>query len=151
MSKIFSFLFLFFLLLSNIQAQTLPYETVTVEGKSFYKYRVQSGEGLYAISRTFSVSVADIIRSNPGSNQGLQNGQELLIPIAGNVTTTENVSSSSPLVPLSAVTPTTNQGGLVDQNINFNHTVISGETVYSISKMYRSSRGVYYCTKKSNR
>ena len=139
MSKIYSFLFLFFLLLSNIEAQTLPYETVTVEGKSFYKYRVQSGEGLYAISRTFSVSVADIIRSNPGSNQGLQNGQELLIPIAGNVTTTENVSSSSPLVPLSAVTPTTNQGGLVDQNINFNHTVVSGETVYSISKMYNTS------------
>ena len=139
MSKIFSFLFLFFLLLSNIEAQTLPYETVTVEGKSFYKYRVQSGEGLYAISRTFSVSVADIIRGNPGSNQGLQNGQELLIPIAGNVPTTENVGSSSLLVPLSAATPTPNQGGPVDQNVNFKHTVVSGETVYSISKMYNTS------------
>ena len=139
MSKILSFVFLFFLLLNNIEAQTLPYETVTVEGKSFYKYRVQSGEGLYAISRTFSVSVADIIRSNPGSNQGLQNGQELLIPVAGNIATTENDGTSSNLIPVSSATPTANQGVPVDQNINFNHTVVSGETVYSISKMYNAS------------
>src|SRR5690606_36407131 len=121
------------------EAQNPQYETVTVDGKSFYKYKVQSGEGLYAISRSFSVSVADILRSNPGSNQGLQNGQELLIPVAGNIATTENVGSSSPLVPLSAATPISNQGGPIDQNINFNHTVVSGETVYSISKMYNTS------------
>ena len=139
MSKIFSLVCLLFILLSSIEAQNPQYETVTVDGKSFYKYKVQSGEGLYAISRAFSVSVADILRSNPGSNQGLQNGQELLIPIAGNIATTENVGSSSPLVPLSAATPISNQGGPVDQNINFNHTVVSGETVYSISKMYNTS------------
>ena len=139
MSKIFSLVCLFFILLSSIEAQNPQYETVTVDGKSFYKYKVQSGEGLYAISRSFSVSVADILRSNPGSNQGLQNGQELLIPVAGNIATTENVGSSSPLVPLSAATPISNQGGPVDQNINFNHTVVSGETVYSISKMYNTS------------
>ena len=139
MSKIFSLVCLLFILLSSIEAQNPQYETVTVDGKSFYKYKVQSGEGLYAISRAFSVSVADILRSNPGSNQGLQNGQELLIPIAGNIATTENVGSSSPLVPLSAATPISNQGGPIDQNINFNHTVVSGETVYSISKMYNTS------------
>ena len=139
MSKIFSLVCLFFILLSSIEAQNPQYETVTVDGKSFYKYKVQSGEGLYAISRSFSVSVADILRSNPGSNQGLQNGQELLIPVAGNIATTENVGSSSPLVPLSAATPISNQGGPIDQNINFNHTVVSGETVYSISKMYNTS------------
>lgn len=139
MSKIFPLVFLFFILLSSIEAQTLPFETVTVEGKLFYKYKVQSGEGLYAISRTFTVPVAEIIRSNPGSNQGLQSGQELLIPVAGNNVTTEKIGSSSPLLPLDAATLTHNQGRPVDQNINFNHTVVSGETVYSISKMYNTS------------
>ena len=125
-SKILSLIFLFSIVFCNIKAQNLPYEKVTVGNQSFYKYRVQSGEGLYAISRTFSVSVADIIRNNPGSTQGLQSGQELLIPIAGNI---ESNTSYTPL----------NQGGQSDQNINFNHTVVSGETVYSISNMYNTS------------
>ena len=125
-SKILSLIFLFSIVFCNIKAQNLPYEKVTVGNQSFYKYRVQSGEGLYAISRTFSVSVADIIRNNPGSTQGLQSGQELLIPIAGNI---ESNTSYTPL----------NQGGQGDQNINFNHTVVSGETVYSISNMYNTS------------
>lgn len=151
MSKILSFVFLFLLLLGNIEAQTLPFEIVTKEGKSFYKYKVQSGEGLYAISRTFSVSVADIIRSNPGSNQGLKNGQELLIPISNNVVSKENVGTSSPLVPLNPAAPIHNQGGPVDQNINFNHTVVSGETVYSISKMYNTSVEDIYRLNPSSR
>ena len=125
-NKILSLIFLFSIVFCNIKAQNLPYEKVTVGNQSFYKYRVQSGEGLYAISRTFSVSVADIIRNNPGSTQGLQSGQELLIPIAGNI---ESNTSYTPL----------NQGGQSDQNINFNHTVVSGETVYSISNMYNTS------------
>lgn len=125
-SKILSLIFLFTIVFCNIKAQNLPYEKVTVGNQSFYKYRVQSGEGLYAISRTFSVSVADIIRNNPGSTHGLQSGQELLIPIAGNI---ESSTSNTPII----------QGGQGDQNINFNHTVVSGETVYSISKMYNTS------------
>jgi len=63
MRSLFSLILLFCVTVSSSNAQNEQYETVTVDGKSFYKYRVQAGEGLYAISRTFSVSVADIIRS----------------------------------------------------------------------------------------
>lgn len=139
MIKIFSFLFLFSILFSSIEAQTQQYETVTVEGKSYYKYVVQPGEGLYAVSRTFSVSIAEILRSNPGSNQGLQSGQELLIPIAGSVVVAETSNNSTPQNPTSSSSAELNQKRPIDQNINFNHTVVSGETVYSISKMYNTS------------
>ena len=125
MRSLFSLILLFCVTVSSSNAQNEQYETVTVDGKSFYKYKVQAGEGLYAISRTFSVSVADIIRSNPGSNQGLQSGQELLIPI--------NLNSSD--LSVTAVS----QSAPIDQNVHFKHTVISGETVYSISRMYNTS------------
>ena len=125
MRSLFSLILLFCVTVSSSNAQNEQYETVTVDGKSFYKYKVQAGEGLYAISRTFSVSVADIIRSNPGSNQGLQSGQELLIPI--------NLNSSD--LSVAAVS----QSAPIDQNVHFKHTVISGETVYSISRMYNTS------------
>ena len=138
MIKIFSFLFLFSILFSSIEAQTQQYETVTVEGKSYYKYVVQPGEGLYAVSRTFSVSIAEILRSNPGSNQGLQSGQELLIPIAGSVVVAETSNNSTPQNPTSSSSAELNQKRPIDQNINFNHTVVSGETVYSIFKMYNT-------------
>ena len=105
-----------------MHAQQLPYETVTVNGQSYYKYKVQPGEGLYAISRTFSVTVAEILRNNPGANTGLQSGQELLIPTA-----TPQVAPSN---------PSTNP---VDQNVTFRHQVVSGETVYNLSKMYNTT------------
>ena len=138
MRNLFSFVFTLFIVAGSITAQNLPYETVTVDGKSYYKYKVQSGEGLYAISRTFSVSVADIIRSNPGSNQGLQSGQELLIPYNQSSTARSSISTSTPQAPASH-TSTSLQSNPVDQNVNFKHTVISGETVYSISNMYNTT------------
>ena len=113
----------------SLQAQQLPYEIVTVDGQSYYKYKVQPGEGLYAVSRTFSVSVAEIIRHNPGSNNGLQNGQELLIPISKEVEST--VSAKARQVD--------SRQDPADQNNTFKHTVVKGETVYSISRMYHTT------------
>lgn len=116
-----------------LRAQGLPYETVTVDGQSYYKYKVQPGEGLYAISRTFSVSVAEILRHNPGANSGLQSGQELLIPSASPPASQAPSNAPSPAVNTPPATAS------ADQNITFNHTVISGETVYSIAKMYNTT------------
>lgn len=114
---------------NSMQAQQLPYEIVTVDGQSYYKYKVQPGEGLYAVSRIFSISVADLLRYNPGSNNGLQNGQELLIPVTQ---VSERISSDAAPQDISRNDPT-------DQNTSFKHTVVKGETVYSISKMYHTT------------
>lgn len=115
--------------INSMQAQQLPYEIVTVDGQSYYKYKVQPGEGLYAVSRIFSISVADLLRYNPGSNSGLQNGQELLIPVTQ---VSERISSDAAPQDISRNDPT-------DQNTSFKHTVVKGETVYSISKMYHTT------------
>lgn len=132
-------IFVFMLLLSfgfySLQAQDLRYDTVTVKGQKFYKYTVKSGEGLYGIAKTFSVSVAEILRHNPGSNSGLKNGQELLIPLSAE-NADRSVTDSRPL----SVTQTVP----VDQNSTFRHTVVKGETVYSISKMYHTTVNEIY-------
>jgi len=129
LSRIFVIMFCLAVGIHSMQAQQLPYETVTVNGQSYYKYKVQPGEGLYAVSRIFSVSVAEILRHNPGSNSGLQNGQELLIPVT--LVPERTLSASIPQDP-SRQDPT-------DQNNTFKHTVVKGETVYSISRMYHTT------------
>jgi len=111
-----------------VQGQNAPYEIVTLNGQRFLKYSVKSGEGLYAISRTFSVPITEIIRHNPGANAGLKNGQQLLIPVT---------SGNEGLI--SASTGSSAQYETVDQNSTFRHTVSKGETVYSISRMYQTT------------
>ncbi|MBK5196359.1 MAG: LysM peptidoglycan-binding domain-containing protein, partial [Proteiniphilum sp.] len=121
LSKLFAVVLLLSIGFSSMQAQNLPYETVTVNGQTFYKYSVKSGEGLYAVSKTFSVSVAEILRHNPGSNSGLRNGQELLIPV-----TKDNAERNASVAPARSTAQTVP----VDQNNTFKHTVVKGETVY---------------------
>lgn len=145
LSKIFwTVLFLGISLLS-LQAQDLKYKTVEVNGQTYYEYNVQSGEGLYAISRTFSVSVADILRHNPGAERGLQNGQKLLIPVAGENKGQVVSPSQSANVPQSSQSSQSPrpfqpfQSLPADQNTTFQHTVVLGETVYGIAKMYHTT------------
>lgn len=126
---------LFFCIIGSLKllAQSLPYETVTANGQLYYKYNVKPGEGVYAVSRTFSVSVAEILRHNPDANKGLKNGQQLLIPVPANNTGVTN----TPITP----TPSSSSAHQdpVDQNTTFKHTVVRGETVYSLSKMYNTT------------
>jgi len=130
LSKIFALILLLGIGFQSLRAQDQPYEIVTVNGQRYYKYSVKAGEGLYAISRTFSVSVAEILRHNPGSATGLKNGQELLIPV-----TKENARLATSATPA----PPSGQDTSVDQNTTFRHTVARGETVYSIAKMYHTT------------
>lgn len=117
-----------------LHAQDLSYDTVTVNGQSYYKYKVQQGEGLYTISRIFSVTMAEILRHNPDANKGLKLGQELLIPVSATSQSTE-----SPPRQVQTSVPGSIQLKPTGQNITFNHTVSLGETVYSISKMYNTT------------
>ncbi len=112
-------LFLSVLTATVVMAQNRTYPTVNKNGQTFYTYKVQTGEGVYAIARTFSVSADDILKNNPDAKNGLKSGQELLIPVAGNGRAAENP--------------------LVGQNYAFKHTVMRGETLYGISQMYDTS------------
>lgn len=115
------FLFAVFLI-SGVGAQNHNLNTITKAGQTFYIYKVKSGEGLYAVSRQFGVSIDDIKKNNPGVENGLNNGQQLLIPVAEK-TAGGVASDQSP----------------VSQSKSFKHTVSRGETLYSVSKMYNTS------------
>lgn len=134
LSRVFAVIFTLCIGFLLLHAQDLSYETVTVNGQSYYKYKVQQGEGLYAISRIFSVTMAEILRHNPDANKGLKLGQELLIPVSATSQSTE-----SPFRQVQTSVPGSIQLKPTGQNITFNHTVSLGETVYSISKMYNTT------------
>ncbi|MDO5523189.1 MAG: LysM peptidoglycan-binding domain-containing protein [Bacteroidia bacterium] len=126
--KITLLFFFVAIFVSAATAQTTTYETVTQNGHTYYKYTVKQGEGLFAISRAFNVSVNDILKNNPGSDTGLRNGQELLIPASQSAAP---VASSSP-------GETTRQLP-VNQNHTFRHTIARGETLFGIAQMYNTN------------
>ena len=73
---------LLFLLISlQVSAQQSEYPIKKINGVEYYVYTVQAGEGLYAISRKFNISQADINTLNPQIQTGLKSGQEILLPI----------------------------------------------------------------------
>lgn len=137
LSKIFSIVLLFSISTLALPAQDMNYNTVEVNGQTYYEYAVQSGEGLYAVSRKFSVSVAELLRHNPGADKGLKNGQKLLVPVAGGQNKVRaDQSSARGNIAQPVHSP---QSPPADQNTAFQHTVVIGETVYSISKMYHTT------------
>lgn len=60
-------------------AQNFPQRTIN--GDNYYVYSVEPGNTLFAISRLFSVEVADLIKANPDAKEGLSIGQEIYVPI----------------------------------------------------------------------
>ena len=102
-------------------AQSSQYEKVTIEGKEFYRYEVKPGEGLFSISRTFSMPIDQILKYNPSAKDGLINGQKLNIPI-----------------------PSDNKKPVLDQNSVFYHNIERGETVYSLAAMYNTTEAEIY-------
>ncbi len=75
-------IFLIAILAMNGCASAQNYVKRTVDGREYYVYFVEPGNTLYAVSRMFSVEADDLLRANPKAAQGLEVGQELLIPIA---------------------------------------------------------------------
>lgn len=86
----------------------------TVEGEST-THKVKKGESLYSIAKQYGTTVDELKKMNniPG---GIHAGQELIIKQA---TTTAEVKESSP--------------------VKRTHKVISGESLYSIAKLYNVS------------
>ena len=102
-------------------AQSLPYEKVTIEGQEFYRYEVKPSEGLFSVSKTFSISIDQILKYNPSAKDGLMSGQKLNIPIVSD-----------------------KQKPVLDQNSVFYHNIERGETVYSLAAMYNTTESEIY-------
>lgn len=109
-------LFCILCLLSFVfQAQTKSTDIKTINGKKYYIHKVEKGQSLYAIAKTYGMDVNSILAENDDAIDGLKNGQELKIPFES-------------LLPKQTLA--------IDTNKYMYHKIAKGETVYGITKKY---------------
>ena len=104
---------------------------VTVNGKSYFKHKVATGDTLYALSKAYNVTERQITDSNLGlTAETLRLGEYILIPrhkgnsgIGRKVDTEASVSTEQDDDPKRFI----------------RHEVKRGETVYSIARRYKIS------------
>ena len=101
----------------RISAQTKSTDIKTINGKKYYIHKVEKGQSLYAIAKTYSIDVNSILVENDEAIEGLKNGQELKIPFES-------------LLP--------KQSNVIDTNKYVYHKIQKNETVYSICKKYNT-------------
>lgn len=97
-----------------VQASTVLSDSIgirTINQKAYIIHKVEKGETLYALSRKYNVDVRSIIAANPGSDNGINVGQEIMVP-----------ANNAVIVPQ-------------EQN-TITHTVTSGESLYMIGRKY---------------
>lgn len=110
------FALLFTVVLSVLSQTTYPVKTIN--GKQYYIYNVQSGEGLFAIGRKFNITPAEIVQANPGMENQVKAGLQLLIPVKKELQPATTKSAS----------------GSKQQFIE--HTVEKKQTLFAICKKY---------------
>ena len=95
---------------------------VILEGKVYYIHLVKPGQTLYSISRAYEISENEIITENPGVDRSMPAGIALKIPA------TSKAGKSIP-----QPQPET------EKQILLQHTIVKGETLYSLSKRYSTT------------
>lgn len=98
---------------------TSAQEIRNVAGRQYVVHRVEAGQTLYAIARSYAVPVDVLLASNPVAQDGLSIGQELLIP--RDAVVKKDVKSA----------PTLLRDG------ELQHTVARKETLFGIARNYR--------------
>lgn len=103
-------------------------EPKTKKASSTITHKVEKGQTLYSISKIYNVNIDDIIKINQGLENGLSNGQEVLIPAP-------NKNQKN--------TPEKAEKQVIENNTTKKfdkfHVVEKGETLYSLSKKYNIS------------
>ena len=92
---------------------------VILEGKVYYIHVVKAGQTLFAIARAYNISQKEIAIENPGAMSGLVVGQALKIPVTPTMEQEIDTSGLEDLAGKKKI-----------------HTVQSGETLFSIARMY---------------
>jgi LysM repeat protein len=137
--KFLPVLFVFVFASSYISGQVSG--TKKVGGTEYYIYKVQAGEGLYAISKRFGVSQADINNINPQIHNGLRAGEEILIPAtAKQILNSDNQrteSSGSVVTTPVAAKKYEPQAEPQTESVSFiEHQVQKKQTLFGICKKY---------------
>ena len=93
-------------------------EIKTLNGKKYYIHKVEKGQSLYAIAKTYSIDVNSILAENDDAIDGLKTGQELKIPFESLLPKQQSIA--------------------IDTNKYFYHKVLKAETLYGICKKYNT-------------
>lgn len=114
----------FILIAFAVFAQNENYPTKVIKGTKYFVYAVQPHEGLYAISRRFGVTQADINTANPQLEDVLKVGQEILIPVTDANIQFQNKKTESK----------------TDKTEFIEHKVEKKQTLFAISRKYNVSQ-----------
>ncbi|PRY05379.1 LysM repeat protein [Pontibacter ummariensis] len=100
-------------------------------GKLFVQHKVEPKETLYALSRKYSVPVAQIVEANPSVETTIKIGEIVLIPRKYTESTAVASASKAAAVPAAS-----NRTYMVNDGGHKMHTVEPKQTLYSISRLY---------------
>lgn len=113
----------------NPKDNKAPEKTTTTPAAASGKtHKVEKSETLYGISKKYDVTMEDMVKVNPGIENGISVGQVLNIPEKSKTPVTPAVTTTTPK------TPTPPKVTFYDTTIV--HTVLDHETMYSISKRF---------------
>jgi LysM repeat protein len=118
----------------SVIARTAPMDSVgirTINQSAFIVHKVEKGETLYALARRYKVDVQSIFDANPNAINGINIGQEILIPTKETARTNDTgnqVQQNS-----QGNDQTATAGGQDDKVV---HRVIAGESLYMIGQKY---------------
>jgi LysM repeat protein/ABC-type branched-subunit amino acid transport system substrate-binding protein len=99
----------------------------TIDGKKYYIHKIDKGQSLYSISKTYSVSLEEIYRINPELKSGAKVDQEIKIPFA----TAPSVVPTA--IPTASIFANAQQ---IDTGKYITYKILRSETVYSITRKF---------------
>ena len=102
-------------------------------GRLYLQHKVEPKETLYALSRKYGVSVAQIVESNPSVETTITVGQIVLIPRKANAYNTASATKAAAAKPAATASSRTFTVNSKGEKI---HTVEPQQTLYSISRMH---------------
>lgn len=125
MNKKINYLILIFLLFSSTLHAQIQRDTLIENGKVFLVHKVIKGETLYGLSKTYNITIEDIIKYNPHTENGIKIDEEIKIYIKDATTSTIQQPKKEE-----------KDKTIVSEQI---HIVEAGETLYGIARKYEVS------------
>lgn len=115
------------LLITLAFAASLTLTAAAQENQTYIVHTIEKGQSLYSISNMYGVSIDDIVKLNPGSDQVIVEGRTLKIPVKREPVAQDNAATQS--------------GGTTQQQGREGtfHTIVAGETLYRLTVNYHVS------------
>ena len=110
-----------------------PVNTVATEPEYYY-HKVTKRQTIFSISRQYGITANELIRYNPEISKGLNEGHVLKIPVLKGSATD---SSGQPVTGTENVKISQDTQSMAEFRF---HTVVAGETLYSLEQKYAISR-----------